>query len=181
MPVDAPTSILVLSDSERREQGRPSLPRGSTSYRIALDDDQMVAVPVPIGWKASQLGAVGAGRRFVDETGTVSIEIETERWDGNATAWLNAADAADRAALPGYRKVYAYREGDIPPSFASDSAVRSFVYTADSVALQVKDLAIVGNSRPGRVLRIRLVTRAEDFALMQAVWDDVYIGLRVPS
>lgn len=171
----------MLSDAERREQGRPSLPRGRTPYRIPFDGDLVVAVPVPIEWKASQLGAVGAGRRFVDPTGTVSIEIETERWDGNAAAWLNAEDAADRAALTDYRNVYAYREADSPPSFASDSAVRSFVYTADSVALQVKDLAIIGNSRPGRVLRIRLITRAEDFALMQTVWDDIYIGVRVPS
>ncbi len=182
LPVGAPTPILSLSDEERQDQGRPSLPTSRGTHQITFDDRHQLLVPVPGDWQASQLGPVGEGRRFVDQTGTVSLEIESRAWEGEAMALLRDADAGDESSLKGFRKVFAYREKGLPPPLDSaDSAVRSYTYNAKAVSLQVKELVLVSAGRSPTAVIVRLVCRAEDFALMQTVWDDVHTGITLKA
>jgi hypothetical protein len=182
LPVGAPTPILSLSDQERQDQGRPVIPTSSGTYQITFDDRHQLLIPVPGDWQGAQFGPVGEGRRFVDQTGTVSLEIESRSWVDRAMALLRDADAGDESSLKGFRKVFAYREKDLPPRLSSaDSAVRSYIYTAEETSLQVKELVLISGDRSTTAIIVRLVCRAEDFALMQTVWDDVHTGITLKA
>jgi hypothetical protein len=181
-PVGAPPAILSLSDEERKAQGRPVLPTRYANYRIGLSKRFDLVIRVPAEWDSSPLKAVGEDRLFRNEQQDVILEIETERWEGDAFAWVSESDATGRLTLPGYQSLDVSAEEDPPAGLAGASvATRSFLYRHDGVAEQAKDLAVTA---PGSdtVMYLRLEARAEDYALMQRVWGEAYRTMRlVPS
>ncbi|MGL5810311.1 MAG: hypothetical protein ACRCYQ_10230, partial [Nocardioides sp.] len=91
-PVGGVSPILTLTDDQRLAARRPVEPDGFRTYRIALGDRHDLIVEVPRGWKTVRLKAVGDDRLFVDRTGSVTLEVETEEWsEGDAFGWARAA------------------------------------------------------------------------------------------
>ncbi len=181
-PVGAPVPILTLSDDERREQGRPVLPTRSTTYRIALSPTLDLAVPVPVDWRSLPLKAVGDDRLFVDPTGTAELEVETERWDGDALGWVTAADEESRASTSEYVVVALDQIRDRPDGLrGTDLAMRTFLFREDGVARHAQDLAVTLPEGGTQVMYLRLSSRAEDFPLLQRVWQDAFAGMRLVS